>query len=204
MKGYVVALGRQFGSGGRELGGRLAELLGIPCYDRELISLAAKRAQIREEVFAGKDERAGNPWLFTGVYEGGPQVRRGQSAEDILFQMQSQVIVDLAKQGPCIIVGRCGNYVLRKAGLPVHSIFICAPVSWRAARRAQLEQIEEKQALEKIRRMDKQRQKYYNTYTGEAWGLPETYDLCLNSSVLGVEGSAKALARHLEFFEGDS
>ena len=97
----VIALGRQFGSGGREIGRKLAEQLTCPFYDRELISLAAKRAEVREELFAGKDEKAGNPWLFTGVYEGGSLVRRGRSAEDILFEMQSQVILELAEQGPC-------------------------------------------------------------------------------------------------------
>ena len=97
MKMPIIALGRQFGSGGREIGKRLAEKLNIRCYDRELITLAAQKAELREELFAGREEKAPNPWLFTGVYEGGPQVRKGQPAEDILFEMQSQVILELAQ-----------------------------------------------------------------------------------------------------------
>ena len=87
MQNHVIALGRQFGSGGREIGRRLSQSLGFAYYDRELISLAAQRAQVREELFADKDEKAANPWLFKGFYEGGPRVKQGQSAEDILFQM---------------------------------------------------------------------------------------------------------------------
>ena len=88
MKLPVIALGRQFGSGGQEIGKRLAEKWDIPCYDRALISLAAQKAQLREDLFSGKEEKAANPWLFTGIYEGGPQVRKGQPAEDILFDLQ--------------------------------------------------------------------------------------------------------------------
>lgn len=194
----VIALGRQFGSGGREIGRILAGQLGCPFYDRELISLAAKRAEVREELFAGKDEKAGNPWLFTGVYEGGSLVRRGRSAEDILFEMQSQVILDLAGQGPCIIVGRCADYVLRQAGIPVCSLFLCAPFAWRVAHRMELEHVSKAQAADTIRRLDKQRRKYYTAYTHRDWGLPENYDLCINTSVLGVEGTAQALLEHLK------
>ena len=193
----VIALGRQFGSGGREIGRKLAEQLGCSFYDRELISLAAKRAEVREELFAGKDEKAGNPWLFRGIYEGGALVRRGRSAEDILFEMQSQVILELAGQGPCIIVGRCADHVLQQAGVPVCSLFLCAPFAWRVAHRMEIEGIPEAQAADTVRRLDKQRGKYYSTYTGRDWGLPENYDLCINTSVLGIDGTARALQEHL-------
>lgn len=194
----VIALGRQFGSGGREIGRKLADQLDCPFYDRELISLAAKRAEVREELFAGKDEKAGNPWLFTGVYEGGARVHRGQSAEDILFEMQSQVILELAEQGPCIIVGRCADYVLRQAGVPVCSLFLCAPFTWRVNHRMEIEGIPEAQAAEAVRKLDRQRRKYYNAYTGQNWGLPENYDLCINTSVLGIDRTAQALLEHLK------
>ena len=139
MKMPIIALGRQFGSGGREIGKHLAEKLQVRCYDRELITLAAQKAEVREELFAGKEEKAPNPWLFTGVYEGGPQVRKGQPAEDILFEMQSQVILELAQMGPCIIVGRCADVVLRAAGIPTVSLFICAPFEDRVRRRMEIE-----------------------------------------------------------------
>ena len=146
MKMPIIALGRQFGSGGREIGKHLAEKLQVRCYDRELITLAAQKAEVREELFAGKEEKAPNPWLFTGVYEGGPQVRKGQPAEDILFELQSQVILELAQAEPCIIVGRCADVVLRSAGIPVVSLFVCAPFADRVSRRMAVEGIGQKEA----------------------------------------------------------
>ena len=160
MKTSIIALGRQFGSGGREIGKQLAERLNVRCYDRELITLAAQKAEVREELFAGREEKAPNPWLFTGVYEGGPQVRKGQPAEDILFEMQSQVILELARMGPCIIVGRCADVVLRAAGIPTVSLFICAPFEDRVKRRMEIEGIGQKEAEDAVRKIDKRRKKY--------------------------------------------
>ena len=193
MKMPIIALGRQFGSGGREIGKRLAEELHVRCYDRELITLAAQKAELREELFTGKDEKAANPWLFTGIYEGGPQVRKGQPAEDILFEMQSQVILELAQKDSCIIVGRCADSVLRSAGIPVVSLFICAPFEDRVRRRMEIENIGQKEAGSAVRKIDRQRKKYYDTYTGRNWGAPENYDFCINSSVMGVEGTAEQI-----------
>lgn len=193
MKTSIIALGRQFGSGGREIGKQLAERLNVRCYDRELITLAAQKAEVREELFAGREEKAPNPWLFTGVYEGGPQVRKGQPAEDILFEMQSQVILELARMGPCIIVGRCADVVLRAAGIPTVSLFICAPFEDRVRRRMEIEGIGQKEAEDAVRKIDKQRKKYYDTYTGRNWGTPENYDFCINSSVRGIEGTVEQI-----------
>ncbi|WP_191529147.1 AAA family ATPase [uncultured Flavonifractor sp.] len=193
MKTSIIALGRQFGSGGREIGKQLAERLNVRCYDRELITLAAQKAEVREELFAGREEKAPNPWLFTGVYEGGPQVRKGQPAEDILFEMQSQVILELARMGPCIIVGRCADVVLRAAGIPTVSLFICAPFEDRVKRRMEIEGIGQKEAEDAVRKIDKRRKKYYDTYTGRNWGTPENYDFCINSSVRGIEGTVEQI-----------
>lgn len=193
MNTSIIALGRQFGSGGREIGKQLAERLNVRCYDRELITLAAQKAEVREELFAGREEKAPNPWLFTGVYEGGPQVRKGQPAEDILFEMQSQVILELARMGPCIIVGRCADVVLRATGIPTVSLFICAPFEDRVRRRMEIEGIGQKEAEDAVRKIDKQRKKYYDTYTGRNWGTPENYDFCINSSVRGIEGTVEQI-----------
>ena len=193
MKIPIIALGRQSGSGGREVGKQLAGKLNLKCYDRELITLAAQKAELREELFAGKEEKAPNPWLFTGIYEGGPQVRKGRPAEDILFEMQSQVILELARMGPCIIVGRCADIVLRAAGIPVVSLFICAPFEDRVRRRMALDGIGQKEAEDAVRKIDRQRKKYYDAYTGRNWGTPENYDFCINSSVMGVEGTAERI-----------
>ena len=163
-------------------------------------TLAAQKAELREELFYGKDEKAANPWLFTGVYEGGPRVHRGQPAEDILFEMQSQVILELAQAGPCIIVGRCADMVLRTAGVPVVSLFVCAPFAQRVTRRMTLESVSRRDAEERVRKTDRQRRKYYDSHTGHMWGAPETYDFCVNSSVWGVQGTAEQIAAWTEAF----
>ena len=196
MTNCVIALGRQFGSGGREIGRKLSDALGFAYYDRELISLAAQRAEVDEQVFAEKDEKASSPWLFKGFYDGGPKVRQGQSAEDILFQMQSEVILDLAEKENCIIVGRCADHVLESRGIRCLSLFICAPSQWRVRHRMEVEGIDEKAAAAAVDKLDKQRERYYTHYTGRPWGLPENYDLCVNSSRLGVDRTAALLAQH--------
>lgn len=197
MQNHVIALGRQFGSGGREIGRRLSQSLGFAYYDRELISLAAQRAQVREDLFADKDEKAANPWLFKGFYEGGPRVKQGQSAEDILFQMQSEVIQELSEKSSCIIVGRCADQVLENCkAADCLSLFICAPFQWRVKHRMEIEGIDEKTAAAAVDKFDKQREKYYTHYTGRPWGLPENYDICINSARLGIEKTAVLLAQH--------
>ena len=196
MGKYVIALGRQFGSGGREIGRRLSQALGFSYYDRELISLAAKRAEVDERVFAERDEKAGNPWLFKGFYAGGPKVQQGQSAEDVLFQMQSEVILELAETENCIIVGRCADHVLESRNIDCLSLFICAPSQWRVRHRMEIEGIDEKAAAAAVDKFDKQREKYYTHYTGRPWGLPENYDLCVNSARLGIDRTAALLAEH--------
>ena len=196
MGNHVIALGRQFGSGGREIGHRLSEALGFAFYDKELLSLAAQRAEVQEEVFAEKDEKAANPWLFKAFYEGGPKVRQGQSAEDVLFQLQSEVIRELAEKEDCIIVGRCADFVLESQKIDCRSLFICAPVEWRVRHRMETEGLDEKTAAALVEKTDRQREKYYTHYTGRPWGLPETYDLCINSARLGIDRTASLLAEH--------
>ena len=178
MGNHVIALGRQFGSGGREIGRKLGEALGFAYYDRELLTLAAKRAEVREELLADKDEKAANPWLFKGFYEGGPKVKQGQSAEDVLYDMQSEIILELAEKGDCL------------------SLFICAPFDWRVHHRMEIENVDEKTAAALVEKTDKQREKYYTHYTARPWGLPENYDLCINSARLGIDRTASLLAQH--------
>ena len=196
MGNHVIALGRQFGSGGRETGRKLGEALGFAYYDRELLTLAAKRAEVREELLADKDEKAANPWLFKGFYEGGPKVKQGQSAEDVLYDMQSEIILELAEKGDCIIVGRCADHVLESKHVDCLSLFICAPFDWRVHHRMEIENVDEKTAAALVEKTDKQREKYYTHYTARPWGLPENYDLCINSARLGIDRTASLLAQH--------
>lgn len=196
MAHKIIALGRQFGSGGREIAKKLSTSLGIPCYDRELITLAAQRADLKEELLAPKDEKTANPWLYTAVYDGNAEVPRGQPAEDILFEMQSRVIRDIACREDCIIVGRCADFVLQTEPVEVLSLFVYASLDWRVQRRMKLDHLNEKSAAALVTKIDKQRRKYYDHYTKESWGNPEHYDLCLNSARLGIEQAVALLAAY--------
>ena len=197
MQNHVIALGRQFGSGGREIGRRLSQSLGFAYYDRELISLAAQRAHVREELFADKDEKAANPWLFKGFYEGGPRVKQGQSAEDILFQMQSEVIQELSEKSSCIIVGRCADHVLAGTERLVR-IFIYADMEARIQRIREKGYYEEHEIARNIRRMDRERRDYHRYYTGKEWENVENYDMMLNSGVLGTDGCVECILSYLK------
>lgn len=198
MKHRIITLGRQFGSGGREIAQKLAERLNITCYDRELITLAAKQAELEEEFFAGKDEKAPNPWMYTGVFEGGPYVQRGLAAEDVLFQMGSQIIKNIAEREECIIVGRCADAVLHSMDIELLSVFICAPFDWRVRHRMEINGMDERSAVTLVRQMDKQRKRYYNYYSYRDWGKPDNYDICLNSARLGLDQAVEFLTYRWE------
>ena len=115
---------------------------------------------------------------------------------DILEQMQSEIIRELAEKEDCIIVGRCADLVLTGQDVDCLSLFICAPFEWRVHHRMELENLDEKAARALVEKTDAQREKYYTHYTGRPWGLPENYDICINSARLGIERTAALLAEH--------
>ncbi|HIT65329.1 MAG TPA: cytidylate kinase-like family protein [Candidatus Ventrimonas merdavium] len=183
----VITISREFGSGGREVGFRLAEKLGIPFYDKEIISLAAEDTNIAEDVFRAHDEVIGqkeridhdyvsvNP--FSPLYE--------VPVSDQVFFAQSQMIRKLAWAGPCVIIGRCSDIILEDA---LH-VFVCASMKKRVERMQRLEPDETAKKLEaRMREVDRKRRDYYQYYSGNEWGNPRNYHLCLNSGKLGVEG----------------
>ena len=194
MKRHVIALGRQFGSGGREIGRKLSESLGFAYYDRELLKLAAERAEVGEELFADKDEKAGNPWLFKAFYQGGPKVKQGQSAEDVLFQMQSEIIRELAEKEDCIIVGRCADYILEDRD-DVLNVFVHAGKDYRAKRIVLLYGETDKPPAKRLAEKDKKRALNYRHYTGREWGNVHNYDLSLDSGRLTPEGCVEIITR---------
>ena len=193
MKKHVIALGRQFGSGGREIGRKLSESLGFAYYDRELLKLAAERAEVGEELFADKDEKAGNPWLFKAFYQGGPKVKQGQSAEDVLFQMQSEIIRELAEKEDCIIVGRCADYVLRnQSDVDALNLFIHAPMEERIRRVREEYKVQAPDLRLYILKQDKNRAAYYEHFTDGQWGKAQNYHLAVSSG-LGLETIVRLL-----------
>lgn len=190
----LICIAREFGSGGHEIGKRLADALGYDFYDQTLVTEVASRSSISSEVLEKADEKKENAWLHSFVYDDTDQNLRGISANEAMFRMQSAVILEAAQKDNCIFVGRCADYVLQQAAVKRLSIFITAPFSGRVKRKMKLLGEDEKTVTALVRKMDKQRKNYYNYYTGGNWGKPYNYDLCVNSSSLGIEQTAEALA----------
>lgn len=182
MKQGIITISREFGSGGRTIGKVVARKLGIPCYDAELITEMAKQSGFAEDYVREAGEYAPGGLLnsmFTSR-AGGP------TNEDILWQIQCNIVAQLAKKGPCVIVGRCGDYILRDRP-DVLKVFVHADMAFRAKRIVEVYGQREESPEQRLKEKDKRRSTYYRFYTGRKWGQLDTYDLMLNSGVLGIE-----------------
>ena len=196
MKDTVITIGRQYGSGGREIGEAVAKMLGIPFYDEEIISLAAEKSDLCQEAAASADETSANSLLYTLAMGSSAMLHApnfNMPIHDKLFLAQSDVIRELAEKGPCVIVGRCADYVLRNRK-HVLRIFIHADADVRAAVAAKRNGVTETRAYDLLAKTDRRRANYYSFYTGKKWGATETYDLCIDSGKLGAEKTAKLIA----------
>ena len=182
MGNRIICISRQFGSGGHEIAVRAADLLGIRVYERELIRLACEYGELSEKTLSPSDEKATNPLLFQTVHEGNYHVLRGKPTSEVLFALQSHEIRRIAKNEECVFVGRCADFVLREQDVRLLRVFVSAPEEQRLARKMAQESLSRDQAVRLIRKMDKQRRKYYESYTGLAWGAPEHYDLCIDTA----------------------
>ena len=199
---FVITIGRQFGGGGRELGHRLAEAFGIPYYDKELIAEASKESGLDPEYFEKADEQApgsliralGASLMMSGGAVGAENALAGEN----IFKFQSDVIREVAKNGSCVIVGRCADYILRNEPLCI-SIFICASDDDRINRVMRCHGAKSpKEAQEMMRKTDKKRAGYYNFYTDKTWGSATSYNLCIDSSVLGIEKTVGVIRDYVE------
>ena len=182
MKQGIITISREFGSGGRTIGKAVAQKLGIPCYDAELITEMAKQSGFAEDYVREAGEYAPGG-LLNSVFTsraGGP------TNEDILWQIQCNMVAQLAKKGPCVIVGRCGDYILRDRP-DVLKVFVHADMAFRAKRIVEVYGQREESPEQRLKDKDKRRSTYYRFYTGRKWGQLDTYDLMLNSGVLGIE-----------------
>ena len=189
MNHTIINIGRQFGSGGRRVAGALSTRLGIPFYDYELIVEASQKSGLSKELFEQRDEHKSNFTLtnFIGVlnnYSGSENYLN----DNHIFQIQSEVIKELAQQGPAIFVGRASDYVLRE--MDCLDIFISAPLEARKKHVAEREGITTEEAESLIAKRDKEREDYYNYLTFGQWGVASNYDLCIDSSLLGIDGTA--------------
>ncbi len=202
METVIVTIGRQYGSGGHAIGARLGELLGIPCYDRELIQLSSEKSGIEAGTLALHDERTSSASLFKIPEKGNRITDQGTPIVDTLFLAQSQVIRELAQKGSCVIIGRCADYVLQDQA-ELFSVFVSAPVEARVARIAERNHMSESDAEMAVRKVDKQRRTYYEFYTDKEWGAAESYKLTVDSSQFGIEGTARMLEEIVrQFMEG--
>jgi cytidylate kinase len=197
-KKIIITIARQYGSGGREIGELVAEKLGIALYDKELITEAANRGSLDENVTKMADESAANSLLYTlamGSNVLGTTMHFGYKMplNDKLFILQSEVIKEYAKQESCVIIGRCADYVLRDEENLLR-IFVYGDLDHRQARVAERHpELKSGQIIDVINKTDKRRSSYYNFYTGNKWGKYDNYDIAINSSTLGIEGTAKLI-----------
>ena len=197
---YIITISRQFGSGGRSIAQKLASKLDIPFYDKELISLAAKESGLNPEVFRSVDETAANSLLYSlsmGIYNlGGPLAMGDLPVNDKLYILQHQIIKDISAKGPCVIVGRCADYVLKDNPHTIN-VFIYADMEYRKKRAIAVHDIEERRAETIINKTDKTRANYYSFYTGKKWGVAQNYDLCINSAQLSDDKIVELICSYI-------
>ena len=193
----VITIGRQCGSSGKIIGQKLAEEMGVKCYDKELLALAAKNSGLCEELFETHDEKPTNSFLYSLVMDTYSMGYTTSGYMDMpinhkIFLAQFDAIKKIADEGPCVLVGRCADYALENYDNVVN-VFIYADLDIRVRRIARLYNLTDAKAKDMILKTDKKRASYYNYYTNKEWAEAKSYDLCLNSGKLGVEGTAKAI-----------
>lgn len=201
----IITIARQYGSGGREIGEKVAARLGIPLYDKEIIADAAAKGNLDENVLKTADETAVNSLLYTlamGSNVLGTSMHFGYKMplNDKLFILQSDVIKEYARESSCVVIGRCGDYVLRDEK-PLLRVFIYGDLDHRQQRvKERHPEVKPSQVIDIINKTDKRRASYYNFYTGNKWGKYDNYDLAINSSTLGIDGTAEIIytyAKHM-------
>lgn len=184
----IITIGRQFGSGGKRIAAELGRRLGIPVYDNELLAKAAEQSGFSAELFNSSDEKR-RLWGIGSIFGSN---RYGSYTSGLndgeLFRLQSEAIRKIASEGPAIFVGRASDYILRD--MECLDVFICAPVEQRRKEIASRMGISEEEAGAMIEKKDRGRAEYYNFFTFGHWGKAAGYDLCIDSSILGIEGSA--------------
>ncbi|MDR1003889.1 MAG: cytidylate kinase-like family protein [Prevotellaceae bacterium] len=191
-KNYVVNIGRQLGSGGHEIGEKLAARLGIAFYDKELITLASKESGLCREFFEKADERPSQGLVGGLLGMRFPVMGEGISSmpnclsNDALFKIQSDVIRQLAEKQSCVFVGRCADYILREHPCSIN-LFISASKDDRIRRISRQSHVTLEEAENLITKADKKRAEYYNYYSFKTWGAAATYHLCVDTSVLGID-----------------
>ena len=192
----IVTITRQYASGGREIGMKLAEKIGAEFFDKKLLEEAAKTSGIHQSHFEENDEKRTGSFLYLLSTTYG---QNGVPFDDTLFFAQLNAIQKIASEKSCVIIGRCADYALRDFDHVAHRR-ISAPREWRIKRAVEVYGIDAKKAPDYVKRIDKQRIAYYNYYTDKRWGIPQNYHICLDSSALGIDGTVDLLKDFLDGF----
>ena len=204
-KKKIITIGREYGSAGREIGYKVADYFGIKLYDKEMLARAAKESGICQELFETHDEKPTSSFLYSLVMDTYSLGYSAGSYADMpinhkVFLAQFDTIKKIASEGPCILVGRCADYALEDFD-NVLSVFIHADMNARIRRIARIYDLTDAKAKERIVKTDKQRASYYNYYSNKKWSDADSYNICLDSSVLGIDGTAEAIERLVEIKE---
>lgn len=201
MENVIITISREFASGGRLVGKKLSELLGIPFYDKEIIELAAEKSGLSPEFIKNSEEQSRSAFIH-GFASGAPQMSGGlylqyeTPANDKAFFAQSAVIRDLADKGSCVILGRCGGYILRERHNCV-SVLLHSTLSDRSERAAKVYGMDYSDLADRLLKADKARYNYHKYYTGENWMDAHNYSLTLNTAICGVDGAVDAILAYI-------
>ena len=196
MKKTIITISRQFGSGGRTVGRLVAEKLGIPFYDKELVEQVALESGFAPKFVEEHGEHAPGNSLFSYAFapQGVPGVMNGMSTADFLWNIQCSTILQIAEQGPCVIVGRNADYILKDRKDALH-VYVHADIDYRADRIVRLYGESEKSPEARLQAKDKRRKLNYQHYTGRVWGNAENYDICLNTAKIGIEEAVDIIVK---------
>ena len=188
MEKKIITISREFGSGGRTIGRKVAEALGIPFYDKELVDQVAMESGFAPKFVEEHGEHSPSGSLFSYAFapQGVPGIMNGLSTADFLWNIQCSVILQLAEQGPCVIVGRNADYILKDHPDALH-VYVFADIPYRAERIVRRYGESEKTPEQRLAEKDKRRRVNYQHYTGRTWGQAQNYDICLDTGVLGIE-----------------
>lgn len=200
-KKTIITIGRQFGSGGHEVGEKLAKELGIKFYDKELIKIMAKKSGLCEKVLESYDEKPMNSLLYSIVMDVYPSVMyTGPTIDQQIYQACYDTIRHVADEGSCVIVGRSADYILRDHKELI-SVFIHADNAFRAARVKAEYHLPDDKVQDMLVKTDKKRASYYNFQSENKWGMAASYNLCLDTSILGIDGAVKLLLDYIGYVQ---
>lgn len=190
----IISIGRQHGSGGREIARLLAQELGIKCYDKEIVDEAAKHSDFSRDLINAYDEKRMSAFM---LHAGGYGLNENFRLNMQVVSAQFDAIREIASKGDCIFVGRCADYILRDRRDLV-SVFILGDMDERLKCLERRQGLDEATARKKIKEVDKDRSSFYKYYSDQVWGDAQNYDLCINSSRLGVEGTVKVIMDYIK------